>query len=108
MNRFSRGIFVKVKILVTDSKAQSGVGGQHHAPAALLPGKTRYLLKRRLDGPQDRSGRVKKISPIPGFDHRRGIFAPRRNNEVGKFGKLFVEKILSSAAQKILHQSNME
>jgi len=28
-----------------------GVGGQRHAPAALLPGKTRYPLHRRLGGP---------------------------------------------------------
>jgi hypothetical protein len=40
-----------------------GVGGQRHAPAALLPGET-----RRLGGPQGRSGRVRKISPPPGFD----------------------------------------
>ena len=47
-----------------------GVGGQHHAPAALLPGKTRYPLYRRLGRPQGRSGRVRKISPPPGFDPR--------------------------------------
>ena len=47
-----------------------GVGGQRHAPAALPPGKTRYPLYRRLDGPQSRSGRVRKISPPPGFDPR--------------------------------------
>jgi hypothetical protein len=44
------------------------VGDQRHAPAALLPGKTRYPLYRRLGGPDDRSGRVPKISPPPGFD----------------------------------------
>ena len=47
-----------------------GVGDQHHAPAALPPGKTRYPLYRRLGGPQGRSGRVWKISPSPGFDPR--------------------------------------
>ena len=47
-----------------------GVEGQHHAPAALPPGKTRYLLHRRLGGPQGRSGRVRKISLTPGFDPR--------------------------------------
>jgi hypothetical protein len=31
---------------------------------------TRYPLYRRLGGPQGRSGRVQKISPPPGFDHR--------------------------------------
>jgi len=44
------------------------VGGQRHAPAALPPGKTRYPLYRRLGGPQGRSGRETKISPLPGFD----------------------------------------
>ena len=29
-----------------------GVGGQHHAPAALPPGKTRYPLYRRLGRPR--------------------------------------------------------
>ena len=47
-----------------------GVGGQHHAPTALLPGKTRYPLYRRLGGRQDRSERVRKTSPPPGFDPR--------------------------------------
>ena len=36
--------------------------------ATLPPGKTRYSLYRRLVGPQGRSGRVRKISPPPGFD----------------------------------------
>ena len=47
-----------------------GVGGQHHAPAALPSEKTRYPLYSRLGGPQGRSGRVRKISPPPGFDPR--------------------------------------
>ena len=47
-----------------------GVGCQHNTPAALTPGKTRYPLYRRLGGPQGRSGRVRKISPPPGFDRR--------------------------------------
>ena len=47
-----------------------GEGGQGHDPAALPPGKTRYLLYRRLGGPQGRSGQVRKISPPPGFDPR--------------------------------------
>ena len=46
-----------------------GVGGQRHAPASLPPGKTRYPLDR-LDGFQGRFGRVRKISPPPGFDPR--------------------------------------
>ena len=44
-----------------------GVGGQQHAPAALPPRKTRSRLYRRLGGPHSRSGRVRKISPPPGF-----------------------------------------
>jgi hypothetical protein len=47
-----------------------GVGGQRHAPAALPPGKTRYPLYTKLDGPQGRSGQLWKISPPPGFDPR--------------------------------------
>jgi hypothetical protein len=46
------------------------VGGQRHASAVLPPGKTRYLLYRRLGGPQGRSGRVRKNSSSPGFDPR--------------------------------------
>ena len=42
-----------------------GVGGQHHAPVTLPPGKTRYPLYRRLGGLRGRSGRVRKISPPP-------------------------------------------
>ena len=41
-----------------------GVGGQRHAPAALSLGKTQYPLYRRLGGPQGRSVRMKKISPL--------------------------------------------
>jgi len=44
--------------------------GQLHALASLPPGKTRYPLYRRLGGPRGRSGRVRKISPPPGFDPR--------------------------------------
>jgi hypothetical protein len=47
-----------------------GVGGQHHAPAALPPGKNRYPLYRSLGGNQGRSERVRKIPPPAGFDPR--------------------------------------
>jgi len=46
------------------------MGRQRHAPAVLPPGKIRYRLYRRLGGPQDRSGQVRKISPPPRFDPR--------------------------------------
>jgi hypothetical protein len=47
-----------------------GVSAQRHGLAALPPEKTRYLLYRRLGGPQGRSGRVWEISPPTGFDPR--------------------------------------
>ena len=37
---------------------------------SLLPAMNRYSLYRRLDGYQGRSGRMRKISPPPGFDTR--------------------------------------
>jgi hypothetical protein len=46
------------------------VGGQHHALAALPPGKNWYLLYRGLVGPQGRSGHVQKISLPTGFNPR--------------------------------------
>jgi hypothetical protein len=49
-----------------------GVHGQRHVLAALLPGKIRYPLYRRLDGPQGQSGRVwKNLAPT-------GIQSPDR------------------------------
>jgi len=47
-----------------------GIGDQRKVPAALPPEKTRYPLYWRLNGPQSRSGRVRKISATPGFDPR--------------------------------------
>jgi hypothetical protein len=47
-----------------------GVDGQHHTPAVLPPGKTRYPLYRKLGGSQNQSGQVLKISPPPGFNPR--------------------------------------
>ena len=58
-----------------------GVGGQHHAPAALHPGKTRYPLYRRLSGPQDRSELVRKISPLTGI---RSPDRPARSESPGR------------------------
>jgi len=52
------------------TSALDGVGGERHDPAALPLGKTRYPLYRRLGGPQARSGLIRKISPLPGFDPR--------------------------------------
>jgi hypothetical protein len=48
------------------------VNGQLHAPAALPQGKSpRYLLDRRLGGPQSRSGdgsEEKNSEPAPGIE----------------------------------------
>ena len=57
-------------LLFALTSALNGVGDQRHAPAALTPGKTRYPLNRKLRGPQDRSRRVRKTSPLTGFDPR--------------------------------------
>ena len=47
-----------------------GVSGRSYAPATLPSGNTQYPLCWRLGGLQGRSGRVRKISPTPGFDPR--------------------------------------
>jgi hypothetical protein len=52
------------------TSASDEFGGQRHAPTALLPGKIRYPFYKRAGGPQDQSGRVRKVSPPPGFDPR--------------------------------------
>ena len=53
------------------TSALDGVGGQRHRPAAFRrrkrPG-THFI--GGWMGPQGRSGRVRKISPSPGLDHR--------------------------------------
>jgi hypothetical protein len=52
------------------TSALDWVGGQRQAPTVLHPGKTRYPLYRRLDGPQGQSRRVRKMSLSTGFDPR--------------------------------------
>ena len=42
--------------------------GQHHAPAALGPEKSRYLSYKRLGGPRTQPGEARKILCPPGFD----------------------------------------
>ena len=49
---------------------EGGEGSASCSGCSLPPGKSRYPLYRRLGGPQDRSGQVRKISPPPGFDPR--------------------------------------
>jgi hypothetical protein len=60
----SRGIV----LFFLQPRRYMSVGGQRHAPAALHPVKTRYPLYRRLGRSQGRSGRVRKISTLTGFD----------------------------------------
>ena len=56
--------------LPSTSALDGGVWSTPH-PGRFTPGKeTWYPLYRRLGGPQGRCGRVRKISPPPGFDHR--------------------------------------
>ena len=49
---------------------EGGEGSASRPGRSLPPGKTLYPLYRRLGGTQGRSGRVRKISPTPGFDPR--------------------------------------
>jgi len=46
------------------------VDGQRHAPVALPLEKTECPLCTEQNGPQDRSGRMRNISPPQGFDPR--------------------------------------
>ena len=55
-----------------------GVGGRH-SPAALLPGKTRYPMYRRLGGTQCRSGRLRENSLPTGI---RSPDRPARNESL--------------------------
>ena len=56
--------------ILTLTSALDGVGGQRHPPAALLAGKWLGNHCIEAGGAQGRSGRVRKISPPPGFDPR--------------------------------------
>jgi hypothetical protein len=55
---------------IFDLGTRRGEGSASHPGRTLPAGKTRYTLYRRLGGPQGRSGQVRKISPLPGFDPR--------------------------------------
>jgi hypothetical protein len=56
--------------LFLTSALEVGEGSASRPGRTLPPGKTRYPLYRRLVGPQDRSGQVRKISPPTEFDPR--------------------------------------
>ena len=59
-----------IALLFLDHGTRRGEGSASRPGRSLPSGKTRYPLYRRLGGPQDRSGQVRKISPPPGFDPR--------------------------------------
>jgi hypothetical protein len=84
------------------------VGGQRQTPTALK--KTRYPLCRRLGGPQSRSGRVRKISPPPGFDPRTvqpvasrytDYDIPAHEEVRGDYKKGMVKTFMISTAQQM-------
>ena len=62
----SRGI----ALLFLDRGTRRSEGSASRPGRSLPPGKTRYLLYRRLGWPQGRSGQAGKISLPPGFDPR--------------------------------------
>ena len=58
---------VEISSTLSLTSAPDGMGGQHHVPTALPPGKNWYLLYRRLGAPHGLSGRVRKTSDPQGF-----------------------------------------
>ena len=58
-----------------------GVGWLRPRPAALIHVKTRYPFYRRLGVHQDRSERVRKISPPPEFDSRTAQSVASRHTD---------------------------
>ena len=61
-----RGVEVQLYSFMTMA-LEGGEGSASHSGRSLSPGKTWYLLHRRLGGPQGRSGQVRKISPPTGI-----------------------------------------
>ena len=47
-----------------------GLGGESHAPAALLPGRRSGTIVQEAGWTQGRSELIRKISPPPEFDPR--------------------------------------
>jgi len=82
-----------------------GLRGPHHAPAALPPGKTRYPLYRRLGGPQGWSGRVRKISPQPGFELLTVQPVASRCTELSHRGSLIIRHTRKSRKGDVIDNS---
>jgi hypothetical protein len=60
----------KYNSILSLASALDEVGGQRNSSAGLPPEKTLYPLYRRLSVPQGRSGWVRKIFSLTGFDPR--------------------------------------
>ena len=66
-------------------------------PGRFTPGKeTRYPLYRRLGGPQGRFGRVRKISPSPGFNPQTVQPVASRYTDYATPGPETEKKIISN------------
>ena len=66
---FRTGTKMKYRFTLSLTPALNGGGWLAPRPGRFTPAKeTRYPLYRSVSGPQGRSGRVRKISPPPGFD----------------------------------------
>jgi hypothetical protein len=77
-------------------------------------GNTRYPLYRRLGGPQERSGRVRKISPKPGFDPRtvqprsQSLYrlSYRAHNEHTSYIKIYFVKVKTALLTELCYVSS--
>jgi hypothetical protein len=63
------GVEVRIALHSLDLEARRG-GWSAPRPGRFTPGKDPVLIVRRLGGPQGRSGRVRKVSTLTGFDSR--------------------------------------
>jgi hypothetical protein len=81
------------------------VGGQRHAPAPLSPGKTRYLIYRRLGGTHSRSGQVRKISPPTGI---RSPDRPGRSESLHRLSCSGSERYSVPAPKNLTHKERMK
>jgi len=59
-----------IALLFLDNGTRRGEVSASGPGRSLPPGKTRYPLYRWLGGPHCRSGQVRKISSLPGFNAR--------------------------------------
>jgi len=62
--------YIIIKSTLPSTSALEGSRWTAPRPGRFTPEKDSVPIYRRLGGPQGRSGRVRKISPTPGFDPR--------------------------------------